>query len=1093
MNRNRLLMGRMMASGLLLALLLGLTGCSKEARKEKHLQKANRFYTAEQYDKAEVEFVNVLRLDPGNPQAIRTLAFIYQSRGNLARAYPFLNKAKQILPNDLEVRVRLGLVHVAAGETAKAREEAAFVLSKVPDHAEAVLLLVDTVRSAQEATATRNQIDQLEKTAGERAVFHVARADLALKLRDTAAAETAVQRALALEPKSAAAQIALANLRTVQGRHPEADAAFKLARELSPVRSSRHLKYANYKLNRGEVAEAQRLLEETIKQAPDYLPPYLYLAQIAFRDGKHDDSLAALKRLLARDPANFEALLLTARVHMAKREPKEALAVLNKLQAIYTKVPAVPYQMALAYLQGRDQTKAITSLMQAIQLDPSYNEPVLMLAQINLAKRDFGAVLNGLAAFLRRQGLPAADQAQALLLQAAAYRGRGTPEEALAIYQKLLEASPNNPQPMMLAGQTLRELKRNAEARKVFEKLLERFPSELAVIESLVGLDLEENRAADAQARVEAALQKEAKSTPLRMMLARILLARGQTEAARELLEKTAQEDPEARGAFLLLAELYVNAKQTTQAMERLRAVLTRDPKDPVALLQMGLLQEFLGDRKAAIDTYERLLAVNPRSSIALNNLANLYADHQGNLERGYEVAKRAREASPNDPLAADTLGWMQFRRREYPWALNLLRESVEGISADTRLQEYLPEVLYHLGMAESMNDEEAAAKTTLEQALKLAGGAGNAVPWRPAAEQRLQLLNVDARTADPSLVDTLEKELAVRPSDPVVLSRLASIYTRQGGVDKAIKAYEKALESDPKSVSALIKLAELYTVNLRQLEKGIELARKARNLDPEDAQLCARAGRIVYLAGDPKWAVSLLQEAVRKLPKDGGLLYDLAVALYAVGKTAEAQDALREALGVAGGFPRAQEAKAFQEMATLADDGARSVAQLARVRQIAQQHPEPLPALMAEAVALEQQGNAAGAAQAYQRLLAKHPAFAAGSRRLALLLVESPPDEKVAFESATKARDAYPEDEQVARALGILSLRRGDAPRAVQLLRESVRKLPNNAEAFYYLGQAHAKLNQKAEAKQALQQALALNLKAPLAAEAQKLLGSLK
>jgi len=91
------------------------------------------------------------------------------------------------------------------------------------------------------------------------------------------------------------------------------------------------------------------------------------------------------------------------------------------------------------------------------------------------------------------------------------------------------------------------------------------------------------------------------------------------------------------------------------------------------------------------------------------------------------------------------------------------------------------------------------------------------------------------------------------------------------------------------------------------------------------------------------------------------------------------------------------------------------------------------------------------------------------------------------------KARQAFPDDSEVARTLGILAYGRGDAARAAQLLKESSEKRTDDGELFYFLGMSHYKLKQTAQGKDSLKRALALNIPANLATEANRVLTELK
>src|SRR5205823_2551808 len=94
------------------------------------------------------------------------------------------------------------------------------------------------------------------------------------------------------------------------------------------------------------------------------------------------------------------------------------------------------------------------------------------------------------------------------------------------------------------------------------------------------------------------------------------------------------------------------------QAIEKLTAY-TEKNKDLPALMQLGMIQESQKHFEAARDAYEKVLAVHPNAAIALNNLAVLYSERLGQLDKAYELAKKSTEVAPNEPHLADTLGWI--------------------------------------------------------------------------------------------------------------------------------------------------------------------------------------------------------------------------------------------------------------------------------------------------------------------------------------------------------------------------------------------------------------------------------------------------
>ena len=111
----------------------------------------------------------------------------------------------------------------------------------------------------------------------------------------------------------------------------------------------------------------------------------------------------------------------------------------------------------------------------------------------------------------------------------------------------------------------------------------------------------------------------------------------------------------------------------------------------------------------------------------------------------------------------------------------------------------------------------------------------------------------------------------------------------------------------------------------------------------------------------------------------------------------------------------------------------------------------------------------------------------------MAILYAANPADDQKAYDLATKAREAFPDDPELAKAFGIIVYRRGDFARAARLLQECAGKRSDDAELMYYLGMARYQLKQHAASKQALQRALDLNLSSDFAVEARRALADLK
>jgi tetratricopeptide (TPR) repeat protein len=128
-------------------------------------------------------------------------------------------------------------------------------------------------------------------------------------------------------------------------------------------------------------------------------------------------------------------------------------------------------------------------------------------------------------------------------------------------------------------------------------------------------------------------------------------------------------------------------------------------------------------------------------------------------------------------------------------------------------------------------------------------------------------------------------------------------------------------------------------------------------------------------------------------------------------------------------------------------------------------------------------------AVKTYEKVVADNPSYAPAMHQLALHYGQLSTDSAKAYELVTKARQAYPDDPDIAKTLGILNYRRGYYPQAVELLKQATAKRKDDPELAYYLGEVYHQLKQYNECTETLQRALTLNLSPGLADDARRAL----
>jgi tetratricopeptide (TPR) repeat protein len=1110
---------------LALALSLVLSaGCSKASKARRRLASADRAFQAQKYDDAEIEYASVLRLSPRNPVAFRQLGLIYFAEGRPLIAFDALKVALKLDPNNTDVQLKLAELYGNRGDLKTGLGLLGSVLQTDPGNARALTLLVEMCPSNEIAHVTQRVETQLREGGPGAAACHAALGWIDLRTQKLGEAESEFQQASAIDPKLDAPYLGLVALYTLRLSEAESefqkasamdpkldapylgliafytlrndlkgyDKALKAAAEVSPVRSAARLKYAEFKRQIGADDEAKEIAREMTRQAPDYIPAWVFLMKVAVGEHKYDECQAMINTILARDSFNYEAISTSGVIALVQHDGAKALSAFQQLDNDYRNVPEVKYNLARAYLMNNENQKAVAILTDLVSKYPDFTTAVLLLANLD---KDSGR--SGESAALLSQSLKNhPDDVQTQLALAKIYLDEKQPARALEMYQQMAQKFPTDPEIQRLMGAAYAEQGDLTQACAAWEKSLEISPGQLATLKQLNRLDMIEKRYAGAHQRLDRVVADNPKAAEPWILQGDIYQSEGQTNQAEAAYDKAIDLNPALPDAYLSLAGLYVQSHQEKQALDRLGDLVAKQTNNVTALLTIGVIHQKAGRYELARDAYQKLLAVDSNSPGALNNLAYVDSEYLGKVDDGLQLAERAKRLSPYDPRAADTLGWIQFKKHDYAAALGSILEGAEKLSGE-------PEVQMHLGMAYYMMGEEKPARVWLERALKSPTEfPGKELVRRrldPGKEllvrRRLEVLNIDPTTASSDVTRKLESLVQEDPQDPVPLSRLAAIQEQLGESQKAADSLRTLLSINPQDWSAMIRLSRLYAGPLNNLREALVLAKLAHKTAPDDGQASALLGDLVYRSGDYSWALILLEEAADKLSNQPSLLYHLALAYYAVGRATEADAAMGKAIEQGVSPPDLDHARQFVAMRAAVNDPDHAQLAGAQAEQILAQDPTNVPALMVSAMLAERRGAVEEAVQSYKKALTIYPQFTPAMRQLAILYSHSQNsgDLDKAYDYAKKAWASLPDDLELVKILGIVTFRRGDYKESVALLGDYAGKSADDAEGFYYLGMDYAKLKQPTGAKQALQRALELHVAEPLAGQAQVTLKELK
>jgi tetratricopeptide (TPR) repeat protein len=214
-------------------------------------------------------------------------------------------------------------------------------------------------------------------------------------------------------------------------------------------------------------------------------------------------------------------------------------------------------------------------------------------------------------------------------------------------------------------------------------------------------------------------------------VLANVYIAEGKPQDAIREAKAALMKSPHDSTSLALLGSAYAAAGDNRAAVAQYQLALNADKKNTDAAIRLGTLEAGTGQPDRALAHFKAALAVDPSNPVANNDAAYLLAEQGKDLNEALRLAQTAVTAAPKYADARDTLGWVHYRRGEYPQAVASLKEA-------KALAPTNPDIAAHLGLAYAKTGQKQKAIDELNQALK----AGNVVSNRAQLEQTVAQLS---------------------------------------------------------------------------------------------------------------------------------------------------------------------------------------------------------------------------------------------------------------------------------------------------------------------------------------------------------------
>lgn len=770
----------------ILALVLLTCACTKPEEKIKnYLANGKSLYEKGDYNKAKIEFKNVLQLDSKQSEAFYHLALIDEQNKNWQGMYGNLMQVARLNPKNNEALLKLARLDLLSGQLDETLKQTETVLKNSPGNPDALALkgaVLVKKNNQNEAMALAEQIlkdhpDHTDAISLKTVIF--------MAQKDFAAATATVENALKNKPNDIALLQLKLQLHTQSKDTAAVERDYLDFVKLFPDKAEYSYALAKHYADIGQHDKALSTLQGIIDKHPDQLQPKLVLVDYQMQ---HAPEVAeqSLNQFIGQFPDKPDLHFRLATLYLKKNKIAEAKQSLNKIVELKDSVKeanSARIMLAKMALQDNDVATANNYINDILGKDKRNLDAHLLKAKLDLQKGLTDEVISDLRGVLR--DFSNSDQAYVLLGQA--YVMKKSPELAEENFRKALEIDPANFEALLPVVSTMVKNQDSRRAEELLQKALAKTPDHLGALQALVQIKL---------------LQKDWTAA---QKIADTLSAQPQSKAYGKMLSgKIAQQRDLCKEAIGQYKEALTLAPGQIEALQSMAACHAKLKQDNAML---SYLDEFMAahpDNGYAPFLKSQLLLKNDRKDDALSLLLTSIEKWPKAADM-YELAAGI-YAGKKDYDKAVTLANQGLEKNADPVRMNLLLASLheqsgaydKALPVYNTILEKNPNVDIAVNNLVSLLLDHFNTKENVERAVELA----------KRFEKSTQPYYLDsygwALFNKGSYVEAVEvfKTVVAKMQNPAPVFRyhLAMAYEKTAQKAEAIKELEKALSSAPQA-----------------------------------------------------------------------------------------------------------------------------------------------------------------------------------------------------------------------------------------------------------------------------------------------------
>lgn len=656
---------------------ISLVACGgADERKKVYMDKAEKSIDSGDLDKARIELMNVLQIDPKYADAYFKVGYVFERKRSYIKAFSNYNKALDLDPENIKYQAKIGQFNlIMMQDIDKAKDVLEKIKKKDTNNMYGMMLEAGILLKENKIPEARSIVADVNKQKPgdiEASIFLSKTYVLEEKYNESV---KVLENALTYNPGNQVLTSQLVDSLYAIKDYKKTEKVLLDLIMKHPDLYGNHVRLALFYKNMDRLPEAKSVLQNAIELKDD-VERKLMLVEFTLKTQGAPEAINEVKNLIQSDQDNGELRLALAKLQIAQEDITDAKNTYLKIASDFPENEAgvkARTNLANLYMQDDDVTNAEKYINEALQISPNDAEVNYVKAKIDIFNKNYEQAIISLRTVIKDEP----ENLEAYFLLSAAHEANGESDQAYDVVTMAYENNRANKNALLPIAKYFINNKKLQLAEEAVNDYLKLDNNSYDALSMKAALLNEKRQKKEAFEIAQLLLDKYPEKIHGYIQAVPKMLEDGDADKAKELLATGYEKTSDPRVA-VLLAKLHVVSKSYDDAIDLLKQVISSGKGGKQGEMEISLANAYVikGDVKSAVELLDSFIEKAPGSTKVYIALANIHVKNK-NDQTAIDVLSNGINNKPKDVDLKIALASVYEKTGDIDKAIRLYEDSM--------------------------------------------------------------------------------------------------------------------------------------------------------------------------------------------------------------------------------------------------------------------------------------------------------------------------------------------------------------------------------------------------------------------------------